>query len=277
MQTLSPKVSVIISFYNKIELLVHVLDSLEKQTFQEFEVVIADDGSKDEAVAHIKTLCPQYSFPIYHLWHEDEGWRKNRALNRAVLATHADYIIFIDGDCILERHFVAEHYHSRRQGEVITGRRVLLTPKTTDWLLRRRHRLQDRYFSLVCRLLFETLFCSQKTQLEQMIRLPRPLRTLLGIKERKRYILGCNFSLFKSDLLSVNGFDERFQYPGYGEDIDLEFRLSRKGVAAMSRKCQLVQFHCYHRHFDTDYAPNKQLLAENNSLQITFTPYGIQK
>jgi tRNA nucleotidyltransferase (CCA-adding enzyme) len=60
------------------------------------------------------------------------------------------------------------------------------------------------------------------------------------------------------------------------EDIDLEFRLSRCGIYAMSRKCQLVQFHCFHKHFDTNYAPNKALLQENNDKQITYTPYGIK-
>ena len=78
-------------------------------------------------------------------------------------------------------------------------------------------------------------------------------------------------------LLSVNGFDERFQYPGYGEDIDLEFRLARKGIPSVSRKCQVVQFHCYHKHFDTNYEPNKKLLQENTENNVTYTPHGICK
>ena len=271
-----PKISLIISFYNKTELLQKVLESIALQTMQDVEVVIADDGSGPQAAAFIEHAAHSYPFPIRHVWHEDKGWRKNAILNKAVMAAKSEYLVFIDGDCLLERHFLEEHYASRKQGEVVTGRRVLLTPKTTEYILAKPltpHRLGAPLFF---RLLWETIFGHQKTQLEQKIRLPKGLRRLF-IRERKRYILGCNFSLYKEDLLGVNGFDERFQYPGYGEDIDLEFRLAREGIFAYSRKCQLVQFHCYHQHFDTNYAPNKALLQENTDNNVTYTPFGIQR
>ena len=271
-----PKISLIISFYNKTELLQKVLESIALQTMQDVEVVIADDGSGPQAAAFIEHAAHSYPFPIRHVWHEDKGWRKNAILNKAVMAAKSEYLVFIDGDCLLERHFLEEHYASRKQGEVVTGRRVLLTPKTTEYILAKPltpHRLGAPLFF---RLLWETIFGHQKTQLEQKIRLPKGLRRLF-IRERKRYILGCNFSMYKADLMDVNGFDERFQYPGYGEDIDLEFRLSRKGIFAYSRKCQLVQFHCYHQHFDTNYAPNKALLQENTDNNVTYTPFGIRR
>ena len=272
----TPRLTLIISFYNKIELLRKVLESVALQTLQDFEVVIADDGSRPEVVKEIKTLQGQYAFPIIHVWHEDEGWRKNIILNKAVVASHSEYLVIIDGDCVLEPHFLEEHYAARKRGEVITGRRVLLTPKTTEYILSQPltpHRLGAPLF---WRLLCETLFGRQKTQMEQMIRLPKWMRRLF-IRERERFILGCNFSLYKEDLLRVNGFDERFAYPGYGEDIDLWFRLQRLGIRALSRKGQLVQFHCYHQHFDTNYAPNKALMQENTDQNITYTPYGIRQ
>lgn len=272
----TPKISLIISFYNKIQWLEKVLDTIAAQTFRDFEVVIADDGSSPEVVARIHSLQKQYLFPIQHIWHEDQGWRKNIILNRAVMAANADYLVFIDGDCLLEAHFLEDHYAARKNREVVTGRRVLLTEKTTAWLLRQKQPISRCTFRLFWRLFYETAFCHQKTQMEQMIRLPQWIRRVF-IRERKRYILGSNFSLYKADLLAINGFDERFAYPGYGEDIDIEFRLSRVGIPAVSRKCQLIQYHCYHQHFNTNYAPNKQLLQDNTDKQITYTPFGIQK
>lgn len=272
----TPQLSLIISFYNKIQILEKVLESVALQTFRNFEVVIADDGSKESVVERIRQLQKDYSFPIRHIWHEDAGWRKNEILNKAVCSTETEYIVFIDGDCILEPHFLEDHYNARKRGEVVTGRRVMLTPKATDKLLAKKLSQASFKFGLFFQLFIETLFHGRKTLLERMIRLPKCLRNIF-IKERKRFILGCNFSLHKSDLLSVNGFDERFQYPGYGEDIDLEFRLARNGIPSVSRKCQIVQFHCYHKHFDTNYEPNKQLLQENTDNNITYTPYGICK
>lgn len=269
------KISIIISFYNKIELLRKVLEALSLQTEQDFEVVIADDGSREDVVAQLKALQTAYAFPIQHVWHEDKGWRKNMILNRAVVAARGEYLIFLDGDCLPERHFVAEHYAARSEKHVVTGRRVLLTEKTTARLLGTPITRTSFGLGLFFQLLWETI-CGQKTQMEQMIRLPEWMRRLF-LRERVRYILGCNFSLYKSTLLAANGFDERFAYPGYGEDIDLEFRLSRMGIPAVSRKCQLVQFHCYHKHFDTNYEPNKLLLKENTDNGVTRTPYGIVK
>lgn len=268
------KLSVIISFYNKIQILEKVLESLSLQTLKNFEVIIADDGSGPSVVNRIHQIQDSYPFAIHHVWHEDKGWRKNIILNKAVLTTNTDYIVFIDGDCLLEKHFLEDHYNARKQGEVLTGRRVLLTPNITEQLLTVSLNTYNFKYKLFFQLLYETFFCKQKTQMERIIRLPKWMGGIF-IKEKRRYILGCNFSLYKSDLLSVNGFDERFLYPGYGEDTDLELRLERKGILAMSRQCQLVQFHCFHKHFDTNHEPNKQLLQENTNGNIIYTPYGI--
>lgn len=269
------KISIIISFYNKIDILRRILEALSVQTMQDFEVVIADDGSREEVVQQIQQLQNDFLFAIQHIWHEDLGWRKNTILNKAVVAAHGEYLIFIDGDCIPERHFVEEHYNERSPKHVITGRRVMLTEKTTKHLLSKPITRKSLRTSLFFRLLWETIL-GEKTELEHIFRLPKWLRQIL-IKERTRYILGCNFSLYRDTLLTVNGFDERFAYPGYGEDIDLEFRLSRLGIPSVSRKCQLVQFHCYHKHFDTDFEPNKILFHENNTNGVTYTPYGIHR
>ena len=273
---MTPKLSLIISFYNKIDLLRAVLDTIALQTMKDFEVIIADDGSRPEVVEQLQQLRQQYIFSITHVWQEDDGWQKNKILNKAVMASRADYLVFIDGDCLLERHFLEEHYAARTHGEIVTGRRVLMPADITKHVL--SHPIHRHTFGvgLFLRLLYATAIQHQRTEMEQMIQLPKILRRLF-IHERKRYVLGSNFSLYKDNLLSVNGFDERFTHPGFGEDIDLEFRLGRKGVVAMSRKCQLVQFHCYHKRFDTDYTPNKVLLQENTDKNITYTPYGIQR
>ena len=93
-----PKISLIISFYNKTELLQKVLESIALQTMQDVEVVIADDGSGPQAAAFIEHAAHSYPFPIRHVWHEDKGWRKNAILNKAVMAAKSEYLVFIDGD-----------------------------------------------------------------------------------------------------------------------------------------------------------------------------------
>ena len=271
-----PAVSIIIGFYNKIDLLEKILEALRLQTMSDFEVVIADDGSRPEVVARIAELQATVPFVLRHVWHEDHGWRKNIILNKAVVAAQGEYLIFIDGDCIPEPHFVEEHFSERRKGQVLSGRRILMGQRATRYMLSKPLTRRRFGIGLFFALVGDTIR-GYKTRMEHMIHIrSHRLRRLFG-RDRERFILGCNFSIFKDDLLSVNGFDERFLYPGYGEDIDLWYRLDRAGIKTWSRKGLLIQYHCYHKRFDTNYAPNQQLMQENTDNNVTWTPYGIQQ
>ena len=270
-------VSLIISFYNKIELLKLIFAALERQTCQNFEVIIADDGSRKEIVEKIDQLKNNYSFTVRHVWQEDNGWQKNKILNKAIVASEGDYLIFIDGDCIPHKRFIQEHIENRVRNQVISGRRILLTEKISNALT--LSKIQNGYldFLVGIPLFFQTVFGGKKTYLEDMIRIRNLFIRSIFLKDRRRYLLGCNYSVWKSDLLKVNGFDERFVHPGTGEDTDLEERLSRTGVFCISKKHLVTIFHVYHVHFDTKIDENKKLYEENNLNKVTYTPYGISK
>ncbi len=104
-----PKATVIAAFYKKINYLRLVLAGFERQTEQNFELIIADDGSQEEVVNEIKKISANQSFSIKHIWHEDKGFRKNKILNKAITESESDYLIFIDADCIPHRGFVDGH------------------------------------------------------------------------------------------------------------------------------------------------------------------------
>lgn len=270
-------ISLIISFYNKIDLLKLIFAALEIQTYRNFEVVIADDGSKPEVVAEIEKIRANYFFKIKHVWQEDNGWQKNIVLNKAVQAAEGEYLIFIDGDCIPQKCFIQEHVENRSIGRIVSGRRVLLTDKVSKSLTEKKINNGYIEFRVGFPLLYETVVKGKYTRMENMLRVRNKFIRSLFIKDKMRSFLGCNFSAWKSDILNVNGFDERFIYPGTGEDMDLEERLKRTGVMPISKKHLLTLFHYYHIHFDTNHEPNQKLYEENNKNKITFTPYGIEK
>ena len=101
------KATVIISIYKNVRALQAVLDSLKRQTEQDFELILSEDGEDKDMAAFVNG----YLFPwqTQHLTQEDTGWRKERALNRAVVAAHTDWLIFVDGDCVLHPRFVEMH------------------------------------------------------------------------------------------------------------------------------------------------------------------------
>lgn len=269
-------VSLIVSFYNRIDFLRLIFAALEQQSYHDFEVIIADDGSRAEIVQELKLLIKNASFQVKHLWHEDEGWRKNTILNNAIVASEANYIIFLDGDCIPHPLFIEEHLNSRVPNQTICGRRVTLTKKITTKM--DASKIQNKYFhsALFIRLLL-SFFGKEKTRVRHMLRIKNKIIRRLLIKDKNTGILGCNFSLWKEDLLKVNGFDERFIYPGMGEDSDLENRLRQNGVKLVSKKYLVTVYHMYHNPLEPYNEINYQLYDENLNDKVIYTPFGLNK
>jgi len=270
-------VSLIISFYNKIDLLKFIFAALERQTYRTFEVVVADDGSKPEIVQAIHELQNNYFFSIKHVWHEDNGWQKNKILNKAVVAAEGEYLVFIDGDCIPHPYFMQEHMENRAVNQVISGRRVMLTQYVSSQLT--VEKIKNGYLDSAAAfpLLIESVFNKKEVHIENMFRVRNKIIRRLFVKDKIKGFWGCNFSAWKNDILKVNGFDERFVYPGTGEDGDIEDRLRRIGVLPISKKHLVTQYHFYHVQFNTMHEPNRLLREENNKNMVIATPYGINK
>ena len=108
------KLSVIITTYNSPEWLQKVLWGYQAQTFRDFEMIIADDGSKSETKDLIDKMRAEVSYPMQHIWHPDEGFRKCTILNKGIVAAKADYLVISDGDCIPRKDFLQVHFNKRK-------------------------------------------------------------------------------------------------------------------------------------------------------------------
>src|SRR5665647_2991739 len=118
----NPKASIIIACYNQFDYLEKVLYSLLNQTFTDFEIIIAEDGSSEEIQKLVLDFSSKFKHPIQHARHEDNGFRKTIIVNQAVRISKSEYLIFIDGDCILHHQFISRHYKRRKTGTVLSGR-----------------------------------------------------------------------------------------------------------------------------------------------------------
>jgi glycosyltransferase involved in cell wall biosynthesis len=267
------KASVILAFYNRIDYLKLVLAGFENQTFQDFEIIIADDGSSAQVVREIENISKTFPNPITHLWQEDKGFRKNKILNKAITSASSDYLLFIDADCIPHSEFVREHFDFRKPGVCFTGRRVNLSEKFTNLLTPENIKnsfLENNNIKLITDGLLGKSFDVEKGFYFKNEFLRK------YFNKKKRGLLGCNFSIYKKDFLSINGFDERYEAPSVGEDSDIEFRLNLCGMNTRSLNNIAVQYHLYHK-LQNRPQKNLDLFNEVKNSRLYFTPFGIIK
>ena len=239
------RISVIITTYNRPDALTAVLEGYLAQTDRKFELIIADDGSKEETKEVVLTYGNRAAFPVEHVWQEDRGFRAAAIRNRALVATEADYIIFSDGDCIPLPDFVSRHRLLAEKGWFVVGNRILLNEAFTNrilsgdiavhtwdvrqWLGARMRGHTNRWLPLLSLSLLSPL------------RKARP--------HRWEGAMTCNLSVWREDLLFVNGFDET--YSGWGlEDSDLVIRLIQSGLGRKSARFAAPVLHLWHKEND---------------------------
>jgi glycosyltransferase involved in cell wall biosynthesis len=277
------KASLIIAFYNNTQALGLIFKALSVQSCLDFEVVIADDGSKQDATDWLEEQKKIVPFKLRSVWHEDKGFRKNRILNHAVLAAESDYLIFIDGDCIPEKHFIEDHVSNAKLGSVLSGRRVEL-PECFTVLMQDNTSPETFFNQYKWQIFKQYAFTSpnRETQgrsnrgrhVEKGIRLPYAWQQKLIRGSKPTGILGCNFSLYRADLLKVNGFDMRYEAPAIGEDSDIDYRLGLVGVHTRALKNLAIQLHIYHPWLDRE-SPNKKMFSETIQAKRSWAKLGI--
>ena len=268
--------SVIVSFYNKIEWMKLVLAAFERQSCSDFEIIIADDGSGEEVVKELQSVIQISPLHIQHLWHPDAGFMKNAMLNKAVLASKSDYLIFIDGDCVPHKHFVKDHIRLQAPGRILAGRRVNLSRYLTESLTTEKIRKGFLEGSFLWRLIGDSIF-NKSRDVEKGLHLGCSWLNI-NLGSHKKGVLGCNFSVSKEAIIEVNGFDDRYQYPGVGEDTEIEYRLVKNGHTVLRPKMSLVQYHLWHERLSRAMeGHNLELFRETKEKGYIFTPYGIKQ
>lgn len=265
-------ISVVLSTYNSPEWLEKVLFGYSCQSFRNFEIVLADDGSDSRTAALVEKMRATTGLSIRHVWQEDEGFRKCRILNRAVLQCAYDYLVFSDGDCIPRKDFLAVHAREAAPGHYLSGSYFKLPMRTSetisqadiasgdcfrvDWL--REHGLRG---------LRKTWKLSAGPRLAACLN--RFTTTPCNLK-------GANASAWKEDVLAVNGFDERM--PWGGEDREFGVRLQNHGIRPRHVRYNAIVVHLDHSRGYVDpqqVAANRSLRIHNQRNKVAWTDYGI--
>ncbi|MBI1809824.1 MAG: glycosyltransferase family 2 protein [Gemmatimonadetes bacterium] len=226
------RASLLVSTYNWKDALAALLATVRAQREPPLEVLVADDGSRDDTAALIASEAATFPVPLRHFWQEDLGFRKSRILNEALVHARGEYVIQIDGDMLLHRDFVRDHVRFARPGFFLQGSRVLLGDDAT-----RR--------SIAARAIAASALSRDVRNRVNSVRAPWLTRFVRGPRDPLVGIRGCNMSFWMSDLTAVNGYDEDIE--GWGrEDSELAARLLNAGVRRRNIKFSALAWHLEH-------------------------------
>ena len=226
------RISLIITTYNWKEALQLSLCSCLAQTRPPDEIVVADDGSRADTGMLVESMAAQSPVPLLHSWQEDKGFRLAKSRNKAIAKATGEYIILIDGDIILDPHFVADHCEFARQGYFVQGTRVLLNKTYSEKVLTGGQ-------------LSVPIFAQGVENKKNCLR-SRILARLFSFRSKRLPgIKTCNFAFWKQNALAINGFNE--QFVGWGrEDSEFTARLLNAGVRRQNVKFYALGYHLYH-------------------------------
>ena len=255
------KISLIVLTYNRTDALLAVLRSLAQQCNEDHQVIIADDGSRQDQVQMLFDRCPVFKCQVLHVWHPDVGFTIARARNLAASCATGDYLVFLDGDCIPNRAFVAQHARLAEAGYFVNGSRVLLSQRLTADVIDKALDLpiQPAHFWLRARMRGD---CNKLVHL-----LGWPGNLFRAKKAFKwRGIRGCNLGVWMRDFLGVNGFDESFEGWGH-EDADFVLRLSHLGIRRKNGFLATEVFHLWHPESkrDTESVNKNRVIVRMNT------------
>jgi glycosyltransferase involved in cell wall biosynthesis len=266
------KASIIMSTYNSEVWLEKVLWGLSVQTETDFEIIIADDGSRDDTKLLIEKLRKEIKIPIVHVWHEDNGFQKSQILNKAIVVSRSDYLIFTDGDCIPRQDFVATHLHYREKGYFLSGGYFML-PMAISEAITRNDIVSQNCFDvkwLVAQGLkkkFKNTKLSASGFLAKFLNFVTPTKATWN---------GHNASGWKEDLVYINGFNQEMQYGG--QDRELGERLFNKRLKSRQIRYSAIVIHLDHaRGYVNEATWEKNFAIRENTKKnkVVKTPIGI--
>jgi GT2 family glycosyltransferase len=244
----SAAISLIISTYERPDPLNQVFLGLQLQSEMPGEILISDDGSGSSTRELIGQWQKRLNVPVRHIWQKNLGFRKTLILNQSVAAAKGDYVVLLDGDCVPQAKFIADHADLAEKNYWVQGRRCFV---------------QEKYaaeFSAASTSVWPWMLAGRISGLAKAIRFPW---AIVRRNTQQRGIIGCNMGFWREDILAVNGFDEEYTGWGIGEDSDLGTRLYHLGRPRKFVYGRAIVFHLNHPMLGRGHVDaSKQRLAE---------------
>jgi cellulose synthase/poly-beta-1,6-N-acetylglucosamine synthase-like glycosyltransferase len=215
-----PRLALIIHTAAQPEYLARVLSAVAGQSRHPDEVLIADDGSGQQAGQIFERWQAAQPYRCEHLWQEAAGARRARILNAAIARASADYCVFLEGDTVPHPRYIEDHVALASAGHFVEAPRPAIGKIATRFFGREVFG-RDRS---------RALLALQVRGVTQAFRWPSARRRVRGDCADLR---GGNLAVWRADLERANGFDESLPQVG-ALDAELAWRLLNLGVKRLA-------------------------------------------
>jgi Predicted glycosyltransferases len=251
--------SLIVTTYNSKDVLQLVLETALKQTTPPSEIIVADDGSRDDTAEMIRSMAQNSPVPILHTWQPNKGFRLARSRNNAIAVSSGEYLIFLDGDCFLNPYFIEDHLSMAKPGFFVVGTRVNILPNRQKYIIRTR----NTKISLWSWGTHKKINAIRSRWLSRFF--------------HQGGMAGANFAAWRSDIFNINGFNERFVGHG-GEDGEIELRLKMSGLILRKMRYVGMAYHFAHsRNAKGDWTKIHEIFQETIDGQKTRCDMGLDR
>ena len=242
-------ISIIMTTYNRDDALEAALRALSRQSDRNFEIIVAEDGSRPETARAVERWAPRLPVTLKHARQEHDGFRGGEIRNRSIRASAGTYCIFLDGDCLPRSDFVATHRALAQPGWFVTGNRILLSREFTAAVLAEGTAVET----------WSSRHADARTPAR---RGQSPAAGRCACRSDRCAICraagrACSRAISPSpaeDLDRIDGFDAA--YTGWGrEDSDLVVRLQHAGVRRKDGRFATGVLHLWHVQNDRSQLP----------------------
>jgi len=213
MKKRNPKVSIIILNWNQREKTLQCLKSLKKISYSPFEIIIIDNGSTDDSVSAIKNEYPD-AYIIENKRNLGVAGGRNLGIEY-VQKKSTDYMLFLDNDTTVHRHFISEMV---KVGEgdknigILTGKIYFSSQPDKIWCAGGTLSLYRCHFGLIG---YDKIDRGQYDKLKEV-----------------DHVTGCCL-MVKNEVVDKIGILDQNFVPYYCEDTDFCLRAKKKGYKIM--------------------------------------------
>ena len=231
------KTSLIITVYNRVNLIRKALLSLQNQAVKPDELIIADDGSDESIISNIKDIVKEFSFPVKYVRQENKGFRLAKTRNNGVRNASGDLLIFLDQDLIHTNNLIKTFIENSKEKRFITGMPIWLSEEKSIAIT--EDKIINNTFN-------NSISDEEKEAIKNQFNKDRRYYYLHKFKLTDQPRLrGGVCAINRKDFELINGYDEKFI--GWGaEDDDIGKRLYKIGVEGFNPFSSEYAIHLFH-------------------------------